>query len=284
MVSKDKAVGHSAGLASVFILSTAATATRLIVDEVNPFDLALFRFAIPTVVFLLIVGVTRPQALRPESGQLWRLIASGLAFFAAFPILFNLALSMESASHAVILVSTIPLWSLSISAVTGGEYSRLWSKGAIVTALGIACVLIEGGREMWSADAMLMGCAFLAATNAQLTKTIAPKMGVVPLSAVTMFIGVCALLPLAMIYGNPSSLAEYSSFTLSTIIYLGVVPGCIGFYFRYLGISKLGPVHANWMPVFGVGFAILVLGERPSALTLLALGLAVAGSFLINRR
>ena len=76
--------------------------------------------------------------------------------------------------------------------------------------------------------------------------------------------------------------------TLLAFLYLGFLGTAIGFTWYYQGVQQLGPARAaiftNLVPVFGVLFGMLLLGE-PVLLSMAIGGLVViAGVMLTNRR
>ena len=74
---------------------------------------------------------------------------------------------------------------------------------------------------------------------------------------------------------------------LASIAYLGIFGTVIGFVWYYEGVKKIGPartaVFNNLVPVFGISFGALLLGEPILASMVIGGLLVIAGVSLTNR-
>ena len=74
---------------------------------------------------------------------------------------------------------------------------------------------------------------------------------------------------------------------IASIAYLGVAGTVIGFIWYYEGVKAIGPsrtsVFNNLVPVCGIGFAALLLGEPVLMSMVIGGALAIIGVTLTNR-
>ena len=72
------------------------------------------------------------------------------------------------------------------------------------------------------------------------------------------------------------------------ILYLGVFGTVIGFVWYYQGVERLGPTKAglfiNFVPVFGVLSAFLILGESITLSLATGAALVISGVYLTNKK
>ena len=110
-----------------------------------------------------------------------------------------------------------------------------------------------------------------------------------PLAAVTYscLIGVAALSIPACREDLIGLIGGFSPGDWIGIIYLGFFGTVLGFFWYYEGIGKIGPSRAsvfiNFVPVSGVFFGWLILGEAINLSLIVGAVLVLAGVMLTNR-
>jgi drug/metabolite transporter (DMT)-like permease len=106
-----------------------------------------------------------------------------------------------------------------------------------------------------------------------------------PTTAYSTWFGTALLVPLA--FASPVNLGAWSWQAWSASAFLGLGGTTIAFLLYLKGLGAIGASRAsifiNLVPVFGVLFSVLLLGERLSGASVLGGVLVIAGVRLLNR-
>ncbi len=111
------------GFIGVAIFSGSLPATRIAVQEFDPFFLTFCRGAIAGVLALGLIWLLRLP--RPQAGQ-WRslaLVAGGVVI--GFPLLTALALQRVTSAHSIVFIGLLPLATAIFAVIRGGERRAL---------------------------------------------------------------------------------------------------------------------------------------------------------------
>ena len=139
----NEITGVLAAMLSSGLGGTAVAATRYVVGATDPLTLGALRFGVG-FVFLLPLALLQRGAW-PARRDWPRVIALGLLFFGAFPVLFNASLIHTTAARAALALSTLPLLTMLVAAMIGVE--RLTGRkalGVLIAMAGVASALLSG--------------------------------------------------------------------------------------------------------------------------------------------
>ncbi|GBL01398.1 DMT family transporter [Vibrio harveyi] len=258
---------------------------RVAANTFGPAYLIEFRVAFAAIALLLIAFYLKKKLAFTKHIKHFFII--GL-FNSAVPfLLFAYAAQTLNASTLAILNSTAPIWGALIGFVW--YRSPLTAKAILGMMIGIGGVAVlvgldssTIGREaIFPIGASLMASfSYGIATN--YTKN-APQVPAFDNAHGSMWAAVIWVLPLLPFLPMR---AEPSSFEWSSVIALGVV--CTGFayllYFRL--VSDIGPASALTVtflvPVFGILWGYLVLGEPVGFNTIIGTILVLGGTMLVT--
>jgi drug/metabolite transporter (DMT)-like permease len=265
---------------------------RGVVDEVAPFTLALIRWAAVALALSPFVVMEWP-VVRALVGGNWRrvLLLSFLGMWICGAIVY-LALGMTSATNGTLIYTTSPVIIIVLEAVFFGRRIG-WREaiGALVAFLGVATIVLRGDPgAIFSLDFNLGDLLFVGAAISWAAYSILYKSG--PLRAIsnmTLFAIVAAggallLLPVAAIEWSmglalPTTAAAWSG--IAGIIVFASLLAFSGFQFgvRELG-APLASIFMYLLPPYGVGLAVIFLGENLENFHLAGIGLVMVGIVL----
>ena len=272
------------------IWSSSFVFIKIGVETVPPTTLAAARIVLAATI-LAAVMATRRQPW-PRGRGPWALLVGVAVFGNALP--FTLIAWGEQridSGLAAILMAVMPLATLVLAHLATAD-ERLTVPRVAGVAIGFAGVMALVGREALGGvgtaaahQAAVAGAAICYALAATLARRLPPLTSLARATAALACAG-AVMIPAAILVDRPWSLAP-SAGSVASIAYLGLVPTAVGtlIYFRLL--SAAGATFVSFtnylLPVMGVTWGALVLGERLTTEMLLAMvailaGIAIAGS------
>ena len=288
----SRALANLSALTAAVLFGGATVATRAAVRHVPPFTLGFLRFAIgATVLVALLLSWKRSWPVL-RRGDYVRLALLGGAFFGVFPLLFNSGLRLTEASRGAVVMASMPLASLLLARAL--RHERLASRqvgGVVCTFVGVALIFVEawtmGSRSLPAlGDAMLLGCAVLAAVYGVFGGRLVGSLGPLTVTAVAMLAGSSIQLPAAALEVERSGLPHLTGESLALVAFLGVIGGAAAYLLWTAAFSRLTPtqvaVYINVNPLVAALLAWLFLGERVSVIYLIAAGCVTGGILLVN--
>jgi len=271
----------------------AFVAGKHVSEHLGPFAIAFLRFGLASLLLLVIVR-WRYGTLPPlDRGQIVVVLLLGATGVFAYNAMFFKALSLIEAGRASVVVATSPAFIAIGSAVFFRE--RLgWvrSLGVLLSVFGAAVVVSRGNlREVLAGgvglgEAMILGCVLSWSAYSLIGKTVMRSLS--PLVAVSnsVAIGSLALFVGACIEGLGPSAREATALDWLAIVYMAVFATVLGFVWFYEGVRQIGPTRAslciNFVPVFAVLLAFLLLGEPLTVSLALGAALVLSGTYLTN--
>lgn len=265
-------------------------ALKLAFREVAPHWVIFARMALGSLVFLLAWRWRGELDYRPGD---WKYLLGLAACEPCLYFIFEaLALQHTSASQAGMITALLPLLvAVGAFALLHERITRSTLAGFLLAVVGAVWLSLAGESDAHGPQPLLGNfyefVAMLCATGyTLLLKHLSARYSAFFLTAMQAFIGSLFFLPLAWV---TSPLPEsVSVLGVGALLYLGTVV-TVGAYGLYnFGVSRLPASQAtgfiNLIPVFTLVFAWSFLGERLTAMQLLAAGLVFLGVALSQWR
>lgn len=260
---------------------------RVAVPAFGPAALVLVRVALgAALLYGVALVLRRPLVLRPYAA---RLIVLGL-LNAALPYLLISAAELRlTAGFAAVLNATAPLFAATFGAVWLGERltaSRL--VGLLGGVLGVGVMIGWSpvpldGATLLAVLAMLAGSASYAGAGiyARLRLRGVP----VPTLALGQQLGALAWLALPGVLWAPRTLPPAAA--AGSVLALGVLSTAVAYLLYFRLLERMGPTGVSTvtylMPVAGISWGALLLGEEVSGGMVLGLGLVLVSVLLVNQ-
>jgi drug/metabolite transporter (DMT)-like permease len=270
-------------------------AGRLVAQDVGPFSIAFLRFAIASILLLLLTWKLEGGFPGLNGSQIVLVILLGMTGIFTYNVLFFKGLKLIEAGRASLIIATCPVFITLCSALFLKEKINLTKAlGIVISVCGAVIVISKGNIKDVFAEGVGLGelyilCCVLCWVAYSLIGQVAMK-GLSPLACVSYSatIGAVALFVPAVFEGLIQNVARQSLVDWLCISYLGIFGTVIGFVWYYQGVERLGPTKAglfiNFVPVFGVLSAFLILRE-PITLSLAAGAvLVISGVYLTNKK
>jgi len=252
----------AAGTLTIALFALTPSTTRLAVGQISGFDIGIFRTVGGGLLALPIILIFRLRG--PQSLADWGLLAvSAFGCFLGFPILFSLGTEYTSASHAALIMATLPLFTGGIGMLLERRAPRAaWFVGSAIAVVGEAVLALSGKRPA-TGDSSLIGDALV------LLSCIAFAFGVVagarltarinPWSATFWGIAMASacLIPLAVMRGPAIAWTTLSATTWAALFHLTVGATILAYVAWFWALSRGGIARIAPLQFVQPGLALL---------------------------
>ncbi|MEB0138952.1 DMT family transporter [Undibacterium sp. CCC2.1] len=273
-------------------------AGRLLANHIPPMIAAALRFAIASAVLLPLAWQREGGLPKLTRAQMQATFALGATGIFLYNICFFSALEHMVAGRTALFVAVNPIVTALALATLFGERlgGQRWA-GIGIAFIGAAIVITRGdplAAVHDLAQAFGPGEVFMSiAICAWAAYTIIGRHALTGLSplAATTYAALWGLLLLSL--GASTELTRFDSGLitwpdLAALAYLGIFGTVLGFVWYYEGVKAIGPsrtaVFNNLVPVFGISFAAVLLGEPILISMLIGGALVIGGVALTNRK
>jgi drug/metabolite transporter (DMT)-like permease len=241
-------------------------------------------------LFLVVRAMRRPM---PARRVVLRLLALGVLGNGLYQVLFVEGVARTRAGDAALILASSPAFIGVIGHLRGSErMTRRGAAGIALSILGIALVVIGGGRS-GGGDATLLGGALvlLAALSwsvyTVLLQPYTASVDALALAAITMVGGVPFLLLASASAIGATTWGEVTPMAWGAVLYSGLLALVVAYLCWNRGVRVIGPTRTamfgNLQPAIALVVAWATLGERPRIWQLVGAA-AIFGGILFSRR
>jgi drug/metabolite transporter (DMT)-like permease len=263
-------------------------------QNVGPFSIAFQRFAIASVLLILLTFKIEGKLPVLKRFQIVPVILLGLTGIFTYNVMFFKGLKIIEASRAALIVATCPVFITVFSAVFLKEKVNLIKGFGIVISVCGAIVVISKGNigqifrtGLGLGELYIFCCVLSWATYSLIGKVLMKTLS--PLASVTYsaIVGAVALFIPACYEGVLHNFGHQSLLDWLCISYLGIFGTVIGFVWYYEGVQHLGPTKAglfiNFVPIFAILCAFTILHEPITISLVVGTVLVISGVYLTNK-
>ncbi|MHC4741104.1 MAG: DMT family transporter [Planctomycetota bacterium] len=264
------------------------------VKELDHFAVAFLRFAVASVLLLLLTWKVEGKLPRLTKRQFLSVTLLGLTGIAAYHALFFKGLQTVEASRGALIIATCPVFITVSSAIFLKERINLQKAAGIAMSVSGASFVISRGNPaelfrggIGAGEFYMLCCVLSWAVYSLMGRAVMKEIS--PISAVTYSsaIGAGLLSAPAFARGLLSSIPDYGGMDWFCIVYLAVFATVLGFLWYYEAIKSVGPVKAglfiNFVPIFGMLLAFLILHEPVTISLAIGAVLVISGVYMTNR-
>ena len=278
-----------AALIAVIIFGASPVAAKLAVASIAALDVALLRTVVGGLIAIALAVLLRIDL--PRSPNQRRLLAiSGFCGYIAFPVLFTFGVLLTSASHAAMILATLPIITGAIALVWDRKRpSRYWLLGSAIGFLGAALLAASAGdpaSDASTAGDLIVLFANLFAASGYVAGGRLQQSGYPARAATFWGVAICALVLLlpALLLVDWNALWSSEPRSLLGLGYLAVGVTIVGYMLWYWalgsgGIARIGLIQFL-QPVSGILLAAWLLGERVGGVFLLSAILILVGVWI----
>jgi drug/metabolite transporter (DMT)-like permease len=269
-------------------------AARIVNFEVPPFALSFWRWTIASAILLPFAAAQ----LRADAPLIRRNLPM-LALFGAigaggFTLLGYWGVSYTTAVNATLLNSSLPLFVVPLSwLLLGLTVSGRQLVGLALSLAGVASIVSGGSLQTFArltlnpGDFLILGGAFLWAIYT-VTLRWRPPLRALSFLFTTIASAAAVSLPFYIWEMWTGKTVTVTPAALATIAYLAIFPSIVAYICWNQAVAALGPNIVGFfnpvIPVFGIVFAVIFLGEPLRAYHLTGFALVLGGVVLTSRR
>jgi drug/metabolite transporter (DMT)-like permease len=273
--------------AVVVLWGVSFPVSRVAVREIAPLALAAGRFVLAAA---LLWPLARRRGLilaRADVPAVALLGLFGVTLYFAFE---NYGLVYTTASHAALIVATVPLGTAAVEAVRRRRMPGVLPlAGMAVAAAGVAIIVRPDGTGSASVlgDLLVLGAMASWVAYTFLAKDLMARYPALLVTAATMVAGAATLLPLAVGEALFVPLRAPSAAAWASLAYLGLLCSAAAYLLWNVALPVLGVAVSsnmlNGVPLVSVLTAVLALGEPFTRTIALGGALILAGVVGVER-
>jgi len=256
----------------------------------EPYTLALIRVILATVTMLAVSYIYNIKI--HAFSRNWKIYALvGICNITIPFSLIAIGTNKIDSYLAAMLMSTTPITGsiLAHFFIKDEKISFLKSLGIILGFTGILLLffdeLIINESNYLFVLIILLGSTFYSISGILILKKL-KKSGNINVTTSTLIWSVISLLPLSFLFEEPFKSTPTFESTLS-LIYLGVIATGFAWWLRFKILSNNGIVFqtqvAYLIPIFGVIFGALILGEQITWKVLTSLVIITSGIYIVKK-
>lgn len=289
-----KASGSSAAeLYLLFIVVVWASNFSIVkysLAEIDPYAFNGIRFALGIALMWAFTWIKRVK-IRVERQDIGRIILLAIIGNLLYQMLFIIGIDRTFASNAAVILGLIPVWITVFSHFfTSEKMYRTQVIGVSAAFAGVALIIGSGDEgisfrsETLTGDLIILTAAMVFAVYTLIARSMLAKYSPLTLATMVMTVGGTMLIFTAI----PSLLQmDYGSVSMLSyggVIYSGLFAIGLAYLIWNFGIKNVGAIrtatYQNLVPVLGVLFGLIFLGEKLHVLQYLGSLITIGGIVL----
>jgi drug/metabolite transporter (DMT)-like permease len=291
--SRDDNYGPYAALLAVqLFFGSLPVIAKIVLGVIPPISLVGFRVGITALVLFVF------QAYR---GRLWLHDKSDyfrLAILSLFGVVFNQllfigGLSRTKASNTSLLAVTIPIFTLVVGAIVGGERLRpVKAMGIALAAVGVILLIDPRGASFSSettiGDMMIIVNSLSYGIYVATSKDVVTRNGAFRSMMWVFIFASIACVPLGLFSLSMVDVQAIGVNIWFLVVYIAVFATAAPYLLNAWALARVNPstvaVFVYLQPLIGFVLAVIFLGEKIDFRFIIAAALVFAGVYLTTRR
>ena len=287
------------GLRVMLLLTMAVwggnlSVVKLLVERFDPLVVSAARMVVASLALLAVLRWRRLALPRPSPRQALAFVVCAVLMVYLNQIVFTLGVQRTAAANAALIIALNPLVATLVAAVwLGDRLTPARLAGVVIGFGGVAAVVLHrpgaGLGHGSLGDLLVFGAVLTWVIGGVLVQRLARQFDSAVVSAVVFTLGTVMLLLHLLL--DPSAVApDPSRLTLGLVLMLlfsGLLASAFGALVWNRSLVTLGvartALYAYWVPIFGVLFAVAVLGEPLTVWHGVGLAGVLAGTWLGTR-
>ena len=283
-------------LVVMIIWATFYPIIKYVVVDMDPLVLSFYRYFlgfIPLTPFF--ISELKKQTKRPEPGEILSMSLLGFIGITLFSVGLFYGIKLSTAINGALLTNTQPIFTAILGPILIAEaLSKKKIVGVIVGITGMILVVTNGNFTTFEIEGtavmgnlLLIGASLLLSLYSMLIRKYAIKYGSIIPTWISMLSGTFFILIINFFRGqSPTQLLALPTLSIALVLYLGIIGTSLTYLIFNRALIHMPVTTATsyklLIPVFGLFFAVIFLGEQPGVATLIGIFIVVASVYIIQ--
>ena len=281
-------------LATMAVWGGNVSVVKLLLEQFDPLLLSALRMSVATATLVVVLRWRGQRWPRPTARQALGLLACALLMVWLNQLCFTMGVQRTVAANAVLIIALNPLVSALMAALFLGDRLTPARLAGVVLGFGgvAAVVLHRPGAALGHGslgDLLVFGSVLTWVSGGVLVQRLARQLDSAVVSTVVFVLGTVPLL--LQVALDPSvrlpALASITALQVLLVVLSGLLATALGALVWNRALVTLGvartALYAYWVPMFGVAFAVLLLGEPLTVWHAVGLAAVLGGTWLGTR-
>lgn len=258
--------------------------------EMDPYSFNALRFIFATAL-LTYAAHKRGFSLKVKKEHFWKLVTIGILGNVFYQLFFIIGVNYTYAANAAVMLGTIPIWVALLSQFFTDEKLTLFTgMGVLFAFAGVAFIIMGGDgtlsfeSETFVGNLIILLAAVCWASFTILSRKYLRVYSPLQYSAFMSVVGLVGLLLIGLPFLIKLDWSQISIIGYGGVFYSGALSVGLAYIIWNYGIKKIGAVrtaaYQNLVPVLGLVFGLVLLGEELSVLQYIGAALVITGIVL----
>lgn len=267
---------------------------KVALREMDPYSFNALRFVFSSSL-LWYAARSKGYFLKVEKEHFWKLVGIGIVGNLCYQLFFIIGINYTFAANAAVMLGTIPIWVALLSQFFTDEKLTLFTGLGVVFAFsGVAVIILGSGdtlsfeSETFLGNIITLLAAICWGIYTILSRRYLKVYSPLQYSAFMSVIGFVGLFIIGIPFMLKLNWSEISWMGYGGVIYSGALSVGLAYILWNNGVKKIGAVrtaaYQNLVPVLGLIFGLVLLGEELSLLQYIGAALVISGIVLARMK
>ncbi|SMO70470.1 Permease of the drug/metabolite transporter (DMT) superfamily [Gracilimonas mengyeensis] len=267
---------------------------KVSLEEMDPYSFNALRFIFSSSL-LWYAARRKGYSLRIKKEHFWQLVGIGIVGNMFYQLLFIIGINYTYAANAAVMLGTIPIWVALLSQFFTDEKLTLYKGLGVLFAFAGVTLIILGSSDKLSFESetflgniITLVAALCWAIYTILSRRYLKVYSPLQYSAFMSVIGLAGLLAVGLPFLVQLDWSGVSLLGYGGIFYSGALSVGLAYIMWNNGVKKIGAVrtaaYQNLVPVLGLLFGVILLGEELATLQYIGASLVIAGIILARKK
>jgi len=270
---------------------------KYVVVDMDPLVLSFYRYFlgfIPLTPFF--IAELRKQAIKPDPLDILSISLLGFIGITLFSVGLFYGIKLSTAINGALLTNTQPIFTAILGPVLIAEaLSKKKIMGVLVGIAGMVLVITNGNFTTFAMEGtavygnlLLIGASLVLSIYSMLIKKYALKYGPIIPTWISMLSGTFFIFIINISRGqSPTQLLNLPILSILLVLYLGIIGTSLTYLIFNRALIHMPVTTATsyklLIPVFGLIFAVIFLGEQPGTATITGIFVVVSSVYIIQK-
>ncbi len=286
-------------LATMAVWGGNVSVVKLLTEQFNPIWVSTLRMVVASLALLVVLRWRGQRLPRLTRQQALHLLGCAVLMVYANQLCFTQGVQRTVAANTALIIALNPLVSTLLAALLLADRLTPARLAGVVLGFGgvAAVVLHRPGAALGHGnlgDLLAFGSVVTWVTGGLLVQRLARQLGTVVISTLVFLLGTAMLLLHLLLFSVVwpvvplPALSQFTPRLLLLLVLSGLLATALGALVWNRALITLGvartALYAYWVPIFGVAFAVLLLGEPLTLWHGVGLAAVLAGTWLGTRQ